>query len=425
MRHNHQRFLIVVVMLFVIAGCGSSGNGKAEPPTTTAPTFTKTGPAPTTPTTTSKKVAAAAGAWSLIPDAPKSVGRPVAWTGTEVLVGGFGCCGEMPSADLAAYNPATNTWRSLPPSPLTHRRQAAGAWTGTEMIVSGGSASPDSDDSHAAPATDGAAWNAATNTWHPIAAMPTTLPGEDPTAVWTGREVLVWSSAASPGEGGREVVLAYNPSTDKWRSLPPSGLELRTNAVVVWTGKELVVWGGLSSDLRYPVEDGARLDPVTGKWRRIEESFVSPRGRAAAVWSGHEMLVWGGDAGGGVVGDGTAYDPATNRWRDLPASPLRAKVDAAGVWTGHSFVVIGGATEQGSGLPVPGPGAAAYDPSTNTWTALPAAPPYPAPAGPAFAADQRAEGLAVWTGKSVVLVGGNDRSTQANRVDGIKWTPVT
>ena len=35
------------------------------------------------------------------------------------------------------------------------------------------------------------------------------------------------------------------------------------------------------------------------------------------------------------------------------------------------FRVIGGA--EGWSLPAPGPGAAAYDPATNTWTVLPPA----------------------------------------------------
>jgi N-acetylneuraminic acid mutarotase len=160
------------------------------------------------------------------------------------------------------------------------------------MVVAGGFASPDGVASHASPATDGAAWDAATNTWHPIAPMPTTLPGYDPTAVWTGTEVLVWSSApATPEAYGREVVLAYNPSTNTWRHLPPSGLTPRNGGVRVWTGHELVVWGGLNSDRTVAYGDGARLDPSTNRWRRLPAAPVPARGGAAAVWSGHEVLL--------------------------------------------------------------------------------------------------------------------------------------
>ena len=62
----------------------------------------------------------------------------------------------------------------------------------------------------------------------------------------------------------------------------------------------------------------------------------------------------------------------------------------------------------------------------SAWTALRAAPLYPtALNGPTFAADQREDGLAVWTGKSVVFVGGLDLRQQPYRADGVEWTPAT
>ncbi len=420
--------IVVSVALVVVTGCGG-GHGNGATSTTTAPTTTSTtrttAPTTTAPVSTTAPVPADAGAWSLIPDAPQPVGRPVAWTGRELLVAQPGCCDDLGSVDLSAYNPAAKIWRRLPPTPLTPRAFAAGAWTGTEMVVAGGLASASGSAEHAALVTDGAAWNALTNTWHRIAAMPTTLAG-NPTAVWTGREVLVWSSVPAPtaGPNGREVVLAYNPSTNTWRSLPASGLTPRAHAVTVWTGKELVVWSGLSSNFTTAYGDGARLDPATNTWRPLPPAPVPARGLAAAIWSGHEVVLWGGVVGAGTeVGKGAAYDPAANHWRALPLSPLRARTLPAGVWTGRLFIVIGGSA--GSVLPAPGPGAAAYDPASNRWTALPAAPRYPPVLnGPTFAADQRQDGLAVWTGKAVVLVGGLDFRRQAPRADGVAWTPA-
>jgi N-acetylneuraminic acid mutarotase len=424
MRHYRKRWLIVIVAPLLFAGCGG-GQGNEAASTTAAAGAPSTATSSTATSSTTTTVAADAGTWSLIPDGPDAVGPPVAWTGTELLVAQAGCCAGLGSVNLNGYDPQTNTWHALPPTPLTPREFAAGAWTGTEMVLAGGLASPDGDAEHAVPVTDGAAWDAATDTWHPIAAMPTTLPAGVPTAVWTGREVLVWSSVpATAATPGREVVLAYNPTTDTWRTLPSSGLTPRAHAVTVWTGKELVVWGGLNSDFSAAYGDGARLDPATDTWRRLPPAPVPARGQASAVWSGHEVLLWGGDTAAGTeVGQGAAYDPSTNAWRALPLSPLRAKTLPAGVWTGRLFLVIGGSA--GGSLPAPGPGAAAYDPATNTWTALPAAPLYPVgPTSPTFAADQREGGSAVWTGKAVVLVGGLDYRQQAPRSDGIEWTPA-
>ena len=404
----------IVIVAALLTGCG----GGRTASTTTAPAST------IAPSSTTVPGAANAGTWSLIPAGPHPVGLPATWTGTDLLVAQAGCCADLGSVNLTAYNPATNTWHALPPTPLTPREFVAGAWTGTEMVLAGGLASPDGDAEHAVAVTDGSAWDATTNTWRRIAPMPTTLPGGDPTAVWTGREVLVWSSVpGTPNISGREVVLAYNPSTNTWRTLPPSGLTPRADALTVWTGTELVVWGGINSDFTAAYDDGARLDPATNVWRRLSPAPVPARGRAAAVWSGREVLLWGGDTAAGTeVGKGAAYDPATNTWRALPLSPLRAKTLPAGVWTGHYFLVIGGSA--GGSLPAPGPGAAAYDPATNSWSALPPAPLYP-PAlnSPKFAADQREGGAAVWTGKATVLVGGLDYRQQAPQPDGVEWTP--
>jgi len=424
-----RRATAALLGALVAAAAACGGTTASHPSATTRSPVSTTAPATTT------TVPADAGTWALVPQGPNPVGTPAAWTGTDVLVPRAGCCDDAGSVDLAAYDPAGDAWHQLPPTPLSLRSGAAGAWTGTEMVVAGGFASPDGLASDASPATDGAAWDAVTNAWHLIAPMPVALPAFASTAVWTGTEVLVWSSSpATPDAAGREVVLAYNPSTTRWRTLPPSGLTPRHGAVAVWTGDRLVIWGGLDTDFTTAYADGAILDPVTGTWRRLPVAPVPARGYAGAAWSGHEVLIWGGETGASAqaratvgltsVGRGAAYDPATNRWRGLPLSPLRAKSSPTAVWTGHLFIVIGGSAT--GVLPAPGPGAAAYDPATNTWTALPPAPSYPPPDpnGPTGPADQRVGAFGVWTGTAVVLVGGSDYVEQGPRSDGLRWTPA-
>jgi len=43
-------------------------------------------------------------------------------------------------------------------------------------------------------------------------------------AVWTGREMLVWAGALSGGNAATTAVLGYEPSRDRWRSLPRAPL---------------------------------------------------------------------------------------------------------------------------------------------------------------------------------------------------------
>jgi len=422
MRRSHAA-AVCLTMVVVVAACSSS---RSVTTTSSPGSTTSTTQAP--PTT----IPADAGTWRLTSAAPVSADVPWGWTGSELLVGGGGCCDDVGTVDLATYTPPSDLWGRLPAPPLTSRGTAAGTWTGTEMIVAGGLASPDGTQHNAAPVTDGAAWNPTTGTWRPIAPLPVPLAGRTHDSFWTGTELLVWSS--DPPEGstpGAEQFLAYDPASDSWRILPTSGLSTRQGAVVVWAGTQLFVWGGLDTS-QVPLADGARFDPATSTWLRLPRAPVPARGYAAAVWTGSQVLIWGGQSGPETqVGQGVSYTPSTNTWQALPLSPLRAKQQPTGVWSGRFFYVIGGAAgSRGSDTwPVPGPSAAAYDPVTRVWTVLPAAPvdpgaPYrgngPADNGPAT---QRADAIGVWTGTSVLVVGGYNCCTQGHLAVGIVWTP--
>ena len=413
---------VCLTLVVVTAACSTTHPATTSP---TRPTTSTTVAPPTTPP-------ADAGTWRLTSAAPVSANDPWGWTGSDLLVAGGGCCDDVGTVDLASYAPASGTWSRLPPPPLTPRGTAAGTWTGTEMIVAGGLASPDGAQHDASPATDGAAWNPTTGTWRPIAPLPVPLAGRTHDSFWTGTELVVWSSVPTEGTTpGVEQFLAFNPVSDTWRILPTSGLSTRQGAVVVWTGTQLFVWGGLDAS-QHPLGDGARFDPATGTWVRLPAAPVVARGFAASAWSGSQVLIWGGQTGPDTqVGQGVSYSPATDKWQALPLSPLRAKQQATGVWSGRFFYVIGGTTgSRGSDTwPVPGPGAAAYDPITRAWTALPVAPvdpnaPYrgngPADNGPAT---QRADAIGVWTGTSVLVVGGYNCCSQGHLAGGLVWTP--
>jgi N-acetylneuraminic acid mutarotase len=170
----------------------------------------------------------------------------------------------------------------------------------------------------------------------------------------------------------------------RWSVLPAAPIAHRDGASVVWTGSELLVWGGASGAEDHQLHaDGAAYDPESGGWRLLPASPLSPRVGQAAVWTGAEMVVWGGYERGGYTpseptADGAAYDPTTNRWRALPAAPLSARGDATAVWTGAEVVVLGGQPggggqpgEVGGSTQTYGDGAA-YDPSTDRWEQIPA-----------------------------------------------------
>ncbi|MGH9223112.1 MAG: Kelch repeat-containing protein [Acidimicrobiales bacterium] len=318
-----------------------------------------------------------------------------AWTGVEMLVwGGAGCQGACSGqgirahADGAAYDPSTDTWRSLPPSPLSARAGALAVWTGRELIVWGGVAGERF-------VADGAAFDPASNRWRslppsPLAGQFGAPPGTvfQVPGVWTGKEMLVWGQGAGVESPDADLPTgaAYDPAADQWRLLGPAPVAPRI-AVPVWTGQEMVVWGGQSGSHYF--DDGAAYDPAADQWRGLAASPLAAR-FTFAVWSGGQMLVWGGESSERAFDDGAAYEPAVDRWRPIPRSPMAERRGFAQIWTGDEMVVWGGAPGRGAGLLGTG---AAYDPATGRWREI-------------DAWSARLLPVAIWTGHEAIVWGG-------------------
>jgi len=179
-----------------------------------------------------------------------------AWTGQELLVWGGWERGVSLAFfdDGAAYDPASDSWRSLPPAPISARAPLS-VWTGTEWILWGTGLR------RTERPLDGAAYDPAANAWRTIAPGPIEL--TDATAVWTGEEMIVFGAALHGGnrpETPSAIAAAYDPSSDSWRELPPSPLDTNSNTAA-WNGSELIA-------LDYN-RDSAAYDPVTNEWLEL------------------------------------------------------------------------------------------------------------------------------------------------------------
>lgn len=305
-----------------------------------------------------------------------------AWTGSEVFVwGGLDAEGRV-ARDGTRWRAADGTWHAVPAAPTTGRLQATALWTGTHILIWGGLT--DRASSGGTTPRDGAMFDPVTGTWTAIPDAP--IAGRFAhTAVWTGRELLVWG-----GEDARRRAhadgAAYNPVTRRWRTLAPSPLAARSSTAAVWTGRELLLWGGAVArglEGGQIFGDGAAYEPATNRWRSLPEH--EPRDGAAAVWTGSRMLVFGGMAEGWHT-DLAEFDPATWRWRTLRPAP-RGAGGYQVVWTGDELLAwrtTPAATEEDRPL------ALAYRPATDAWIRL-AAPP------------GDAAGDAIWTGDRLVV----------------------
>ncbi len=253
----------------------------------------------------------ATGAWrELRRSVPDGI---LAWTGREAIGWGGGCCGDA-LANGAAYNPATGRYRALARSPLAPSQHPVGAWTGRELILLVSGFNPDGKPWPAKLAR-AAAYDPAANAWRRIAPLPEAGDGSLGTAVWDGRELLLVAAGRNA-----QSAYAYDPATNRWRpraSLPAP----RRGGTAVWTGTRLVVWGGQNAGATRALNDGVAYDPSLDRWSSIPKAPLAARYGSAVAWTGRALIVWGGGKSvcdrGGVTGchtvyvaDGAAYRPA-------------------------------------------------------------------------------------------------------------------
>src|SRR5262245_56420222 len=79
-------------------------------------------------------------------------------------------------------------WDELPSPALEGRVDHTAVWTGTEMIVWGGTQGV------RRPFSDGARFDPVATTWQPTSMATAPAQRDDHVAVWTGREMIVWRS---------------------------------------------------------------------------------------------------------------------------------------------------------------------------------------------------------------------------------------
>jgi N-acetylneuraminic acid mutarotase len=104
--------------------------------------------------------------------------------------------------------------------------------------------------------------------------MPIT-PRERLAGTWTGTELIIWGGSATYGEADdpREAIFSdgaiYDPENDSWRVISPSPLTPRCDHTGTWTGEVFIVVGGLTDcDVRNVLADSgiASYQPATDQW---------------------------------------------------------------------------------------------------------------------------------------------------------------
>ncbi|HEV7721183.1 MAG TPA: hypothetical protein VGO60_07850 [Iamia sp.] len=208
--------------------------------------------------------------------------------------------------------------------------------------------------------------------------------------------------ALAPGADGDPTTRATDPSGPSASSVPvgPAGWAAMADAPIpgrfqhlaIAMDGEVLVWGGYGTDgeggSEGEVRGGAVYETNLGTWRTIPEAPLDFGGSSVGVWTGEVAIVVNGD-GEAAERQAAAFDPATDTWTALADPPPGNTANAVtkAVWTGTEVVVVTGDSGTGDSIDV-------YDPAADTWREG-ATPPVPLPAF----------GGVVWTGDEVVVVG--------------------
>ena len=163
------------------------------------------------------------------------------WTGSRMIVWGGYVAGAANTGGL--YDPLTDAW-----APTTTTGAPAGrfdrhtaVWTGSRMIIWGGST-----DGSSSSLNTGGQYNPGNDSWTATSTTGAPAARNWHTAVWTGTRMIVWggSSPTITNTGG-----LYDPSSNSWTSTTLTDApSARNHHTAVWTGSRMVVWGGSDSN---------------------------------------------------------------------------------------------------------------------------------------------------------------------------------
>jgi hypothetical protein len=353
-----------VLLAAVLAGCGSQS----------VPGAPSAGPS---------------GTWLKVADAPLGPreSATLVWTGDDVLVLGGDTSPCPPNADcaapadtpreVAAYDPASDSWREVAPLPFSPYWPRAVAAGGSVYVLDGGGAqpvrflswTPERDTWRELPAPPGrptgltavgdravayqttlengpapdSLFDPAAGGWTPLPEPPGT-PGFDRTVVAVDDHTLALLDlelVPNPGADGPTLYRAalLDLSTSTWHRLPVSdvaGLGAGWHAV----GGRLVnastqtVDGGKVGNYGRDVPTGGILDPAIGRWSALPARSDRELGPAAGDVAGDDV----------VIAEGWALHVADRRWERLPdLAGLDGVSGQASVWAGDRLMVWGGA----------------------------------------------------------------------------------
>ena len=250
---------------------------------------------------------------------------------------------------VEAYDPATNSW--APKAALPEPLEPTGATTlNNKVYVAGGRTSGGVSQARYF-------YNPATNGWTRKADMPHkgTIYGGHQGAIGSLLYVYLGMTTNPDGTTGPQRFVRYDPATNTWTSLRVPSFARAGGASIVAGGRFYIMGGKLpkGAGVTGQAADVHVYNPATNAWSKLPLStwgYYYTHTHAFATSRG-KLYVTGSDYADGWDGVNTVYDPATNTAAAI-APPYYARSGAAGAGVNGQFYAIGGYTcEQPTGYP--------------------------------------------------------------------------
>ncbi len=171
------------------------------------------------------------------------------WTGTEMIVWGGAIANSQWVNTGGRYNATTDSWIATSTANVpSARADHTAIWTGSEMIVWGGFTFSSQTDT-------GGRYNPSADSWTATSIQNSPTRRWDHATVWTGNEMIVWGGFGCTGSPMCQSTTylntgaSYDPSTDGWVAMTTTNAPTpRESPTAVWTGREMIVWGGFFYD---------------------------------------------------------------------------------------------------------------------------------------------------------------------------------
>lgn len=333
------------------------------------------------------------GGWERIASSPLTArgGAVAAWTGEEVLVVGgstaLPCppgtdCQPPPSqefADAAAYNPATDTWRELAPSPVDVP-SGFGVWVDDELVVVSGRSTliynPDSDE------------------WRQLPDLPRAVPGG---GLVVDRDQVVRFAYQQPRRPDALVDWRLDLTTEEWSALPHDPFAESYDRSMTWHDGRLWL---LSMDVEhhFGANEGApsRLAVLDGDtWTVVDDATPDLTYDQRLIAHGGVLVIPG--SGWDAASPTRIFDPANGGWRIVDPPPLPAEpCPLGGFFAGNRWIAAGGTLISAAPMdtePVPA--------CPGIWQAV----------------------ATVWADDRLLIWGGVRDDFDSHTADGWVWTP--